>query len=253
MGRTLDTLREAASRAGAGDITFDAAAIAYYALVTLVPTLVLVFAVSTALRGGAVADRLIAAADDLLSPAGQQLVREAVLGASGRLETIGIGVLVGLWGGLKLFRALDVAFDRAYGDRETASLVGQTRDAALALGGFLLAVVAVVVGGRVVGDALPNVVVTTLLRFVVLVVLLFPLYYVLPSESRLRDALPGTVVAAGGWLVLRTAFDVYVAVAASYLYGFFGALVLLLTLLYAASFLLLFGAVVNGVLGAAEE
>lgn len=258
MGRSMvEVARRTFERSRAVEVEFIAAGVAYYALVTLLPLLVLVFLVLIALWGETVAQQLIEAVGAVLSTAGRELLQEAVLSASGRAETAGIGLVVLLWGGLRLFRALDTAIDRVYGSDGESSFVDELRDATVTLGGVVLATAVVGVGSAVVGrtlSALPEIVAGTLVRLVVLVLLLFPIYYVLPEPSLdVLDALPGAVVTAGGWLLLRAGFDTYVGLAGNdVLYGVFSGLLLFVTLLYVASLILVIGVVVNVVLAATD-
>ena len=90
----------------------------------------------------------------------------------------------------------------------------------------------------------------TLGMFVVLPVVLLPLYYVFPSRPvTVTEALPGAVFAGGGWTILGTAFGVYASVAGSYeLYGVLGGVLLLLVWFYFAGLVLLVGAALNVVI-----
>lgn len=254
MARTVEVLRRALGRSREAGVAFTAAGVAYYALVALLPLLVLVFLALATLRGETVARRLVLGAGELLSPTGRRLLREAVLSATGRVETAGLGVAVLLWGGVRLFRALDTAFAQVYGTGGESTLAGELRDAAVALGAVVLAATAVAAGGAVLGSVadgsgLLGVLLRTVVRLLVLVVLLVPLYYVLPEPSvGVPEVLPGAVVAAGGWLLLRVAFDTYVGLAGgNALYGAFAGLVLFVSLLYVASLVVLVGATVNAV------
>ena len=83
-----------------------------------------------------------------------------------------------------------------------------------------------------------------------LVVVFLPLYYVLPPVSvSVRHALPGTVFAAVGWVLLQVGFFYYTGSAGQYAaYGLLGAVLLFVTFLYLAGVVLLVGAVLNAVL-----
>jgi membrane protein len=97
---------------------------------------------------------------------------------------------------------------------------------------------------------LPNLV-GTLVLIAGLVVAFLPLYYVLPPvEMTVREAIPGAVVAAVGWVILQVLFRFYLSQAGKYqAYGVIGTVLLLLTWLYFAGVLVLLGAIVNSVLG----
>jgi membrane protein len=89
----------------------------------------------------------------------------------------------------------------------------------------------------------------TLALVVVLALSFLPIYYVLPPvEVSVREALPGAVVAAVGWVLLQVGFRVYAANAGRYAaYGLIGAVLLFVTWLYFASIGVLLGAAVNAV------
>jgi hypothetical protein len=67
-------------------------------------------------------------------------------------------------------------------------------------------------------------------------VVLFPLYYIFPSQHvTLTGAIPGAVFAGSGWTLLGTAFGVYTTHAGSFqLYGVLGGVLLLLVWFYFA-------------------
>jgi membrane protein len=83
--------------------------------------------------------------------------------------------------------------------------------------------------------------------FVSLLVALLPLYALLPpGRLRVREVLPGALVAATGWVLLRFGFELYAVYAAEYqVYGVLGALLLFITWLYIGALTVLIGAVVN--------
>ncbi|AFH21847.1 hypothetical protein OSG_eHP10_00185, partial [environmental Halophage eHP-10] len=77
-----------------------------------------------------------------------------------------------------------------------------------------------------------------------------PMYYLLPQPSiGVREALPGAAFAAVCWTLLQARFQVYAAGAAQYqVYGVIGGILLLVTWLYLAAVVVVFGGVVNVVL-----
>jgi len=252
IDRTRDAVREVVALAQREQLTFLAAAIAYYGFVSLVPLLLLVLVVGSVLGDEALATAIVERAGAILSPTGKDLLSDALTGASGRggATVVGLGVLV--WSVLKVFRGLDKAFARLYGTAGEHTIVDELRDgvivlgsAALGLGGLSVVVgVATVVSGPLVRVFAP------FGLFVSLLIAFFPLYYVFPDASmRARDAFPGTLVAAAGWVVLASAFSLYAEVAGSFaLYGVLGAALLVVTFLYFGSILLLVGAAVNATL-----
>ena len=252
------SVRSAASRvvthALDTNASLTAAGLAYYAQVSLLPTLVLGFVVVSAVVGNETALRMLDAAGDALSLAGQRVVRDALEGTTSRAE-IGLAGLVVLgWGSFRLFRGLKTAVADVY--RENNGVAGRWADSAVAALAVAAAVTVVVGGGLALAQVRS---VSAPIRAVLLTgalsVTLAPLYYVLPeSDVSLVEVVPGAVLTASGWIVLRAAFRAYLDVANRYpVYGVLGALVLLVTWLYFASLLLVLGAVVNAVLAGHDD
>ena len=247
------TVRRVADLAIDRQATFLAAAIAYYAFVSLVPALLLLVVVATAVFGETVAAELVASTGEFLTPAGEEAVVAAVSSAGGRTGAglLGLGVL--LWSTLKVFRGLDTAFVSLYGGDETPGFLKQVADAAsvvVAVGvgiGVMVAVGAFVAAA----DAVPLVEAASVLALpVFLAVVFLPVYYILPQPRiGVREALPGAAFAAVCWTLLQAGFQVYAAGAAQYqLYGVIGGVLLLVTWLYLAAVVVVLGGAVNVVL-----
>jgi YihY family inner membrane protein len=244
--------REVFETAQNQQLTFLAAAVAYYMFVSLVPLLALVLAIGTSLWGEAAVDWLLAWTDELLTPDAQELLSEALSGGRGRVGATVLGTIVVLWSGLRVFRGIDKAFAEVYGTGGEKSLLGELRDGLLVLLSIGLAITAM----TVVSVALRLVPLgpfagpfAQLLVFSTLAVVFLPVYYVFPDRPMtVRDALPGAIVAALGWTILGALFGSYVALSdMAGIYGPLGGLLLLVTLLYAGSIVLLLGTVVNAI------
>jgi uncharacterized BrkB/YihY/UPF0761 family membrane protein len=182
------------------NLTFLAAAVAYYAFVSLVPLLLVGFAVATALAGEDVAAFVVDAAGGALAPSGRDLVHDAILDAQGRTTVTAVSGAVLAWSGLRLFRGLDAAFAQVYGGTDAGSFGGQVRDAVTVLGAIGVAVGAAVVLGGVLPalDWLPGPL-AALPLVATLALAFFPVYYVFPdADLAPREALPGTAFAAVG-------------------------------------------------------
>ena len=247
------TVRRVADLAIDRQVTFLAAAIAYYAFVSLVPALLLLVVVATAVFGETIAAELVASTGDFLTPAGEEAVVAAVSSAGGRTgaSLLGLGVL--LWSTLKVFRGLDTAFVSLYGGDETPSFLKQVADAASVVVGVGVGLgVMVAVGAFVAAaDALPLVETASVLALPALLAVVFlPMYYLLPQPTiGVREALPGAAFAAVCWTLLQAGFQVYAAGAAQYqVYGVIGGILLLVTWLYLAAVIVVVGGVVNVVL-----
>jgi len=233
-------------------VTFLAAALAYYAFVSILPLLVLAFAVGTALGGERIAAELVAATGGVLAPTGEELVRTAVLSAADRGEATAIGLVLLLWSSLKFFRGLDIAFSRVYGAEKVESLPEQVRDAALVLGAIAVAV-AVAILARGVAPAVlrsPFDSLTVLILPIGLVAAFFPVYYVFPDAPlTVREVLPGTLVVALSWTAFTELFRLYAANTGQYsVYGVLGAVLLFVTWLYLAGIVIILGGILNAVL-----
>ncbi|WP_424013493.1 YihY/virulence factor BrkB family protein [Halorubrum xinjiangense] len=254
----LGTARGVADLAIDRQVTFLAAAIAYYAFVSLVPALLLLVVVATAVFGETIAAELVASTGDFLTPAGEEAVVDAVSSAGGRTgaSLLGLGVL--LWSTLKVFRGLDTAFVSLYGGDEPPGFLKQVADAAsvvVAVGvgiGVMVAVGAFVAAA----DALPLVEAASVLALPLFLAAVFlPMYYILPQPSiGVREALPGAAFAAVCWTLLQAGFQVYAAGAAQYqVYGVIGGVLLLVTWLYLAAVVVVLGGAINVVFAGRDD
>ncbi|HZD02285.1 MAG TPA: YihY/virulence factor BrkB family protein [Actinomycetes bacterium] len=197
-----------------------------------------------------------------------QAVQELFTRPRGGLITF--ASLFGLYGLSRGFAAVIRALDLAYDLDERRSLVHQRLTAlllaltALITGIVLLATIVVgpLLGG---GRALAEVVglagwfsaAWAWLRwpfaFVLLVVWAVVLYRVAPYQrTRLRDGLPGAVLAALLWLAVSAGFSLYLrlAVSANPVLGALGGALILLVWLYLLALALLVGGELNAILAA---
>lgn len=234
-------------------LPFLAAAIAYYAFLSVVPLFIIGFTVATALAGQTIAAELITALDEFLTPEAASVLEETLIQGAGRGGVTVFGLVVLLWSGLRIFRGLDIAFSQIYGATTPKPLTEQIRDALLAIAGIAVALVATVsVSAFVawVGVPLAGLGGTLGLLFV-LTAVFFPVYYLFPAPViGVREALPGTIVAAIGWTFLGSAFSIYTSYAGAFeLYGVLGGVLLLLIWFYFGGLILLFGGALNVVLG----
>lgn len=250
-GGVVGTARSVVAHARAADVATLAAAVAYYAFVSVLPLVVVAFTLASLFAGEAVAARVLAATSGLLTDSGEAVIDSALTEGAGRGGTTLIGLAVLVWSGLRLFRGLDTAFARVYEGGEEESFLTSLVDAFLvfaasgvAVGVSVLAagVVAVVGGPLTIVLGPPGSVAGLTLVFL-------PVFYVFPNRPvTLREVVPGAVVAAVGWTLLNTVFVVYAALASVSAYGLIGAVLLLVTWFYLAAVIVLFGASLNVVL-----
>jgi YihY family inner membrane protein len=230
-------------------LTLLAAAVAYYGIVSAVPLAALAVAVLSVVEPATV----VAVVDTLtgggLPPDAADAVRVTLESATTGRSTTLVGLVVLLWSGLRVFRALDRAFGRLYGTPPT-TIREQLTTAVVVLATVGAAAVALVVVSTlltVVGPVAS--VLGTLGLPVALAVVLLPLYLVVPNAAiEVREAIPGAIVAAAGWVLFGVGFRLYAALTSPDVYGVLGALLLAVTWLYVASFLVLLGAAVNATL-----
>lgn len=232
------------------EVTFLAASISYYTLVSLIPLLVLALVVATVVGGEALATQVQALVEENL-PAASDLVADALADQTGQSSLGLLSLALTLWGALKVFRGLDKAFTSIYGG-PARGILNQVVDGAVALVSIVLGLFGVVALGTVI--AIIDFPFVTLLAPAALLAALslafLPLYYVFPdvSEISVREALPGAVVAAVGWTALGTLFGVYAEASGGSVAGALGALLLLVTWFYLSGIVLLSGVAVNVVL-----
>lgn len=235
------------------EITFLAAAVAYYAFASLLPALLLLLVVATTVVGASFAERLVTLTSGFLTPAGQEAVTGAIADAPGAGGATVVGLALLTWSTLKVFRALDTAFLTVYGQTDTAGFGGQLRDAVLVVVGIGVGILIMVVLGVVLA-ALPLGPLGRLVGVLglpgVLAIALLPVYRQFPNPPiSVRQALPGTVFAAVGWTLLQAGFQLYAATATQYAaYGVIGGVLLLVTWLYLAANIVILGAIINAVL-----
>lgn len=253
IGDAVDLARRVGEILDEQRVTFLAAAVAYYAFVSLLPAMLLVIALSTTFFGEQMAVALLNLVGEFLTPVGRSIVATALEDTSGRTGATIVGLVVLLWSTLKVFRGLDIAFVQVYGTDESVGFVEQLMEAAIVaasvgVGATLMVAVASLVATLTIPP--PFDVASVLGLPAVLVVVFFPLYYLFPSpEVTVSEVLPGTAFAAVGWTLLQAGFQLYVGIASGYqVYGLVGGVLLLVTWLYLAAVVLLVGAAINAVL-----
>jgi len=233
------------------NITFVAAGVAYYALASLVPMLLLAFAVTTAVGLELVLEQILEVVGSLLTNTGQELLIEALADTTGRAGAGIVGTVGFIWGTLKLSRGLSRAFGELYEYESSITIPKQVANVGIVFGSLLVAVTVLVGFDLAIAfGPVPEWIVGPLEQvtlFVSLLVALLPLYALLPpGRLRPREVLPGALVAATGWVLLRLGFELYAVYAAEYqVYGVLGALLLFITWLYIGALIVLVGAVVN--------
>lgn len=233
------------------NVTLMAGGIAYNALVSLAPLLILLVVV-VSFVGGGLEEQLVSAAENSLpGPIGDVVTQIFTAGAATGVSVIGLVVLI--WGTLKVFRGLDTAFSEIYETEDSNSFVDQVVDGLVVLVALIIAIIATIAATTVFGvfaDTIPYIgLLTPLVLIAGLVVAFFPIYYRFPDiDLDWRDVLPGVVFAAVGWAALQGLFQLYLAVTSGS-ESFFGGILVVITWLYFSGLVLLLGAVLNAVIG----
>lgn len=254
MREAYEVLVEIGREVRRQDLPFLAGSLAFYAFVSLVPLLLLVLVAASLFAGETVARYLLALTRLYLSPAGQNLLTEAITGAVGWVGSSLVGSLVLVWAAFRMFLGIDIAFSEIYGTpREETSFGQRLLDGLLALAAIVLALLAAVLTAgafALLPDFSYSGIVDSLLLVCGLLVAFFPLYYVFPNvDVTPREALPGALVAAVGWALLQWLFRLYASVTTiTAVFGVISGALLFLLWLYFGALILLLGVVVNVVL-----
>ncbi|MFU1780098.1 YihY/virulence factor BrkB family protein [Haloarcula japonica] len=247
----IATGREIVRTVRAENVPFMAASIAYYAIASIVPLFALALAVLSAVGGTSTLLNLL---QSVLAENGQAILTELLENTRGHGATGTLSLLFVVWSGSKVFRGLTIAFTEVYGEVTEISLPAQFARSAVVMGVLFGAVVllsATSVALTYVQLQIPYLtLVGNLAAFVAVAVAFVPIYYVLPPvETSLTHVVPGTLVAAAGWITIQVGFFYYAGAASRYAaYGYLGALLLFVTALYLAAIVLLVGVVVNATL-----
>jgi membrane protein len=261
----VGVIRQVAGRARVRDIHERAAALSYYFLFAMFPTLLFIAAIVGSLPGAPLMDYLMRYVARVLPRDAAALVSrtlgEVVTGASPGL--VSLGAVGALWGAstgmLSIMAALNasrgIVDDRQWWQRRLISL-------ALTLGFSLFTITALLllVFGEWIGEAVATAVglgaafthgwrlaqwpaaTLCVLTGITLVYSLAP-----ARRPSWRSVSPGSVVALCGWLAMSFGLRFYVRFFDTYnaTYGSIGGVILLMLWLYLSSLLLLIGAEIN--------
>lgn len=171
-----------------------------------------------------------------------------------------LGLLGSLWSGTALTNSAGFALSRVFRRPEIHGFVRQkvwSISSTVGLG--IVALAGVALSGAVAGISAPGGfgalmgIAATLVAFALDATLFCASYRVLTTGGgpAVRQLLPGALLAGAGWTALKVAGAWYAArtvAGASEVYGTFGSVVGVLTLLYLASSLFLYGAELNALL-----
>jgi membrane protein len=242
----------------------QAAAITYYVLFSMVP--LAIFGISVLgrfLDTEELQEQVVDWIMDTLpfTPIeGRQQVEDFVAGIQNISTSLAIiGVIAALWGSLGMFSAVRRSLNNIWGMREQrpfiqsklvdlfqVGLVAAVLVGSIVLTGFLRVArqISTDLGGPVSGDSHIWELPTALIPLVVTFVAFCLLYKIVPAaRPRWRSVLPGALLAAVLFEILKQGFSIYVANFNNYdaIYGALGGLMLFLFSLYLSSCILLVG------------
>jgi membrane protein len=247
------------------EVADRAAALAYYFLFAMFPTLLFLTSLLGLLPLPGLMDRLLTYANQAMpGDAGSIVTRtlsEIQSGARGGL--LSIGVLAALWaasaGMASVMNALNVAYGvedpRPWWRRRLVAIL-----LTLGFSAFLLTALVLIVFGPRIGEAVAgrlgmgplftpiwNVVSLPVVILFVLVGIALVYYFAPATEQHWRWVTPGSAVALVLWLAMSFGLRWYVANFADYsaTYGSIGGVILLMLWLYLTGFVLLVGAEIN--------
>ena len=268
----LADFKRAFQRFQKDEMSQRAAALTYYALMSLFPTLL----VGAAVLGVFGQEALVTNAADYLKDAGApQETVDAVTSAlesaqSQRGTAVGalvVGLATAMWGAAGAFGSVGAALNQVFRVEEGRGFVKhKLHNLGWTLLLILLAAVTLMLlflGGGIASDLLGEiglgdsaVMVWNILRWpgalLVAMLVYAVVYYAAPNVEirHFRYITPGAVFGVVLWIVASAAFFVYVSTFSSYsaTYGAFAAVVILLIWLYLTSSVLLLGAELNAVI-----
>jgi membrane protein len=270
LRRMLSAIRPVVDRIGEHDLFHHAAAMTYYALLSLFPAMLIGVGLLGLLGSPSAVDDVARYLENQGAPAAtvgavRETAHTAVSAHTGSsLAVVIIGMLVALYGASGWLSAAGKGLDAVHGD-DGEDDPGFVRRKAVAIaatlgliGLALVAVILVFLGGRLAKDALGVIGLGSLaaawqwLRwpaaFVVAMLAYGLIYATAPSSPRrFRPFTPGAAVGVALWLVISAVFFLYVDRFSGYnaTYGVFAGFVVLLVWLWLTSLTVLAGAEID--------
>ncbi|HSQ20760.1 MAG TPA: YihY/virulence factor BrkB family protein, partial [Blastocatellia bacterium] len=246
------------------DLTTAAAAVSYFSMLALFPTLLVLLTIGNRLFGQQTVEKYLISQVLAFLPGAQSFVSKNLESIS----TISTGVIVSclfvmLWAASWMFTVIEKALNRVWGTYPRSFLRGRAVNVAvMSMVWALLAASALftafVTGVRAAADRIPLRLgpwlaalsglawqtIFVLASVAVTIILFSVLYKILPNTHvPFTEALPGAVLAGAFWETAKFGFA-YLLPYFHYdlLYGSIGAAVALLTWVYMSSVIMLFGA-----------
>lgn len=261
-----DIARRTWIRTWQDNVGLVAAGVTYYGFLALVPLLgIVVMFYGLLAEADTVVDN-VRTLTTILPPDVARLIAEQLIAAvKATRETQGIGIvvalLVALYGGTNGAGAIITALNIAYEEKEKRTLGRFYLAATLMTVAAVVVAVAALVGTTtlaLLGNLAPNaspllVMAAKIGGYIALTIaaagVAATLYRYAPSREKARWTwiTPGSLFAAGSWLLLTLLFSFYVTRITDYnaTYGSLGTIIVLLTWIYLSAYALIFGAELN--------
>jgi membrane protein len=236
---------------GASQASYYAGALAFAGFLAMFPTILGALSIlGLAIRDPSTEARFQALILQMFPANAQPELLNAIHGVKQSAGWMGLVSLVGLlWAAIGTFSSLEFALSQVFGTKRR-NLVRQKLMGLLMML-LLVAAIAITVGANAVAAYFPYAWITSfLVGATVMVALFVVLYRFVPNRAmKVRDVLPGALLAGVLTEVLSLGFPLYVRIAGGFnTYGAqFGLFFLLATWLYLLSELILLGAVYNRV------
>jgi membrane protein len=231
-------------------ISFLAGSIAYHAFVSLLPLLLLTLVVISIVGNQDLRASFISLVGAVLTANAGDILIQELRNASTGVSLLGLVLL--LWGTLRIFRGLDTAFSDIYESESQNTIADQFIDGVLVFATFGLAI-GVTWGINTLLLGFGSSPFLWVLRRIVLIaglsVTLFPIYYVFPDiDLTVREVIPGILVAAIGLMAFESLFRFYTQFRSPDGGSAIAGILLLVTWLYFSGLVILLGVIVNAVL-----
>jgi membrane protein len=267
----LDTVKRAFKKFQADEMTDYAAALTYYAMMSLFPALLVIVSLLGVLGDQSLVTKAVDYAREQGAPAevtdALRSSLEGVVSAGGAVSlTLVFGIAVALYGAAGAFGAAGRALNRVHGAKETRSFVKhKASDLAWTIVVIVLAIVAlfsVFLGGDIAGDLFGTIGlgdtatgIWRVARWFVAIAAVLGIYSIAyafapnTDPRRVRITSPGALVGVLIWILASAGFFFYVSNFGKYgaTYGAFAGAVILLLWMYLSNLAFLFGAELNAV------
>ncbi len=254
----IQLILQTAEGSGKHDIGQMAAAVAYYAFLSIFPLLlVLVAVLGFVLPSINVQDQLLKFVGDNIPGATSILQKniDNIIHLRGAVGVVSIVIL--LWGASVMFGAISLAINRAWGIRRyhrnffirKAAELGMTFGIGLlfllSLGASALFAILRGVFNLPAADLIIVNAGSRIVAFLLMVAVFLLLYKLIPNtRTSWRDIWPGALLGAALFEIARTLFIYYIENFANYqlLYGSIASIIILLVWIYYSAFVLILGA-----------